>query len=739
MKLVDILRKRFGHQEFRPLQKQAIQAARKNKDVLIIMPTGAGKSLCFQFPAITLKGVLIVISPLLSLIKDQVDQLNRKGIPTDFYSSELSLGRKKEVLLKLRKKSCKILYTTPETITSNIKFMLIMKELHQENKIQRIVLDEVHCLSLWGHDFRNAYILLQNIKKEFPGLPITGATATATKIVEKDITRLLKLDNPTIFRQSFFRPNLKIKVVKIGQGYSRKQSIQDIVHLLKTKYLKQTTIVYCLSRDKCDELSDIFRNHGLSAEPYHAGLSKEKKHSTQDKWKHGKLKIIVATVAFGMGIDKPDVRAVIHFQMPPCIENYYQEIGRGGRDGNPTDCIMYYSSRDKITYQMMFHKSERVGKKWQKVPMSQWSQKEKKYYDHKIMKLNQMFSYSVNITDCHHGILCNFLGEKRNFMESPCLHSCENCSNREQIIYKDVSDIAKLLVTKIMDLGEEASLTRLMWKLSSMSSLKKEKLEEYKRLLERVLMQLVITKYIKEVIGTFWQHQFVVYKKAKDILNDTIVISIPTINPKNKSPNSRTTKSNKKSPKNSTSQKTLQLFLEGKTLKEISEIRSIKTQTLTDHIVKNIPHPEITYQKFMNDIEYKSIIEVVKKRDLDCKLRILKDALPNSISYDQIKIARQLYIDEHTNIPKGANTFQTKSNELMLYSKLHQFCNKQNKLIKDELLLLIAQQSPNSIDELLLLSPKHKSFLNQYGNKIISILHSHQRGNIQSYFQDSYN
>ena len=366
MKLKDILKKRFGHDDFRPLQKEIVKVARKQEDILIIMPTGAGKSLCFQFPAITLPGVLIVISPLLSLIKDQVDQLNQKGIPTEFYSSELSVERKKEVLRKLRAKKpgCKILYTTPETITSNIKFILVMHELYDAGNIQRIVLDEVHCLSLWGHDFRDAYIRLKDIKKRFPNLPITGATATATKTVEKDISRLLGLVNPKTFRQSFFRPNLQIKVVKIGKvskfdkGYTRKQSIQEIARLLKNKYLNQTAIVYCLSRKKCEELADIFRNHGLSAAPYHAGITKEKKHSTQDKWKQGKIKIIVATVAFGMGIDKPDVRVVIHFQMPPCIENYYQEIGRGGRDGKSTDCIMYYSSQDKTTYQKMFGKSK---------------------------------------------------------------------------------------------------------------------------------------------------------------------------------------------------------------------------------------------------------------------------------------------------------------------------------------------------------------------------------------------
>ena len=520
MKLVDILRKRFGHQEFRPLQKQAIQAARKNKDVLIIMPTGAGKSLCFQFPAITLKGVLIVVSPLLSLIKDQVDQLNSKGISAEMYSGELSIERKREVIRKLSSKNigCKILYTTPETIKSNIKFMSIMEDLYEEGKIQRIVLDEVHCLSLWGHDFRDAYLCLKDIKQQFPDLPITGATATATKTVEKDITRLLKLDNPTIFRQSFFRPNLKIKVVNITKGYSRAQSIGDIIVLLKNKYYNMTAIVYCLSRKKCEELAEKFITSGLSASAYHAGMSKKKRHNVQEKWKNDEIKIIVATVAFGMGIDKPNVRVVIHFQMPPCIENYYQEIGRGGRDGKSTDCIMYYSYRDKITYQTMFNKDS----------------KNQSYLRHKMDKLNQMFSFSENITDCRHGILCNFLGEKRNFIESPCLHSCNNCKYRDKIVYKDVTNIAKSIITEIIDLGDYASKSNLVSRLSKRGSkLHTGSQKEYGQLVERVLVHLILTKYAKEKIEfveqKFWQHQLVVYKKAKEILEDKTQISIPVI------------------------------------------------------------------------------------------------------------------------------------------------------------------------------------------------------------------
>ncbi|ESO04933.1 hypothetical protein HELRODRAFT_78061 [Helobdella robusta] len=346
----------FKHENFRSeLQKDAILAIMKgNSDVFVSMPTGAGKSLCYQLPTMAKSGIGLVISPLIALINDQLAGLNKLGIPALTINSKLNAAERKRVMLDLKNVSptTKFLYITPEQAATPT-FLDITKSLHKRNLLLYIIVDEAHCVSQWGHDFRPDYLKLGNFRKIFGNVPCIALTATATQNVVNDIISNLSLKRPiAIFKSSCFRSNLFYEVKYKDLLGSPKDEVKDLLEFVR-KCLNVKPhgcgIIYCRTRDKCDELAERLTLEGFNVKAYHAGLKNDVRNSVQQDWLDGKVPIITATISFGMGVDKPDVRFVIHWDLPKSMAGYYQESGRAGRDGLKSYCRLYYSIKDKNT------------------------------------------------------------------------------------------------------------------------------------------------------------------------------------------------------------------------------------------------------------------------------------------------------------------------------------------------------------------------------------------------------
>lgn len=335
---LQVLKQRFGYDQFRGRQAEVIETAMQGQDALVVMPTGAGKSLCYQLPAIMSDGVTVVVSPLIALMKDQVDSLLANGVSAAFINSSLNAVEMRRTMECLHDGLYKLIYVAPERLFSgNNPLIETLKHLN----VTLFAVDEAHCISHWGHDFRSDYLELGQLKSHFPNVPVMALTASADEVTRQDILEKLNLPQPQIFISSFNRPNIYYFV-------ERKQKMTDkMMAYLRTK-ANESGIVYCLSRQSTEDVADLLTRNGFSALPYHAGLPPETRKQTQEKFQRDDVKIIVATIAFGMGIDKPNVRYVIHTDLPKNIESYYQETGRAGRDGLRSDAILYYSSGDII-------------------------------------------------------------------------------------------------------------------------------------------------------------------------------------------------------------------------------------------------------------------------------------------------------------------------------------------------------------------------------------------------------
>ncbi|MEX0647301.1 MAG: DNA helicase RecQ [Balneolaceae bacterium] len=342
----NILQETFGYTQFRPLQGEVIKKVLEKKDSLVIMPTGGGKSLCYQIPAMLFDGLTIVISPLISLMKDQVEQLDEYGVPALFLNSTLTPEHYQKNVSKLRSGSVKLLYLAPETL-----MMESTRKLLAELNVDCFTIDEAHCISEWGHDFRPEYRQLAEVRKDFPGAVCLALTATATPRVREDIKNILELKDSETFVASFDRKNLLLKVA------DKDNPTDQILDFLYTRP-KQSGIIYCFSRRQVDELSSELKHEGHSVRPYHAGLPEARRTKNQEDFIRDNVQIIVATIAFGMGINKPDVRFVVHHDMPQNIESYYQQIGRAGRDGLQADCLLLYSYSDRQKIQYFINQKE---------------------------------------------------------------------------------------------------------------------------------------------------------------------------------------------------------------------------------------------------------------------------------------------------------------------------------------------------------------------------------------------
>ncbi len=328
-----ILRHYWKHDQFRPMQEEIIQSVLEGKDTLALLPTGGGKSICFQVPALLKEGVCLVISPLIALMRDQVDSLNQKEIPSVALHSGLNFYEVKTILQQATHGDYTFLYLSPERLETNL-----FKEYLPALNISLIVVDEAHCVSQWGYDFRPPYLRIAHLREELPGIPIIALTASATPIVQKDITEKLLFDNGNIFRQSFERPNVSYSCFCVD---SKVNKAIDIV-----KRVTGSSIVYCSSRKQTKELAHLLSLQNIPADFYHAGLQQKDRDAKQQAWINNEIRVMVCTNAFGMGIDKPDVRTVIHFDIPDCLENYYQEAGRAGRDGKKSYAVLVYQKEN---------------------------------------------------------------------------------------------------------------------------------------------------------------------------------------------------------------------------------------------------------------------------------------------------------------------------------------------------------------------------------------------------------
>lgn len=346
-KLHHILKEVFGYQSFRFEQLNAINAILDGRDTLAIMPTGGGKSLCYQVPALYLEGTTLVVSPLISLMHDQVMNLKEHGVEAIFLNSSLSYRDSEKAKAKVLSGKVKIIYVSPEGLLTPA-----LQSFLDQVKVSLIAVDEAHCVSQWGHEFRKDYMRLGELRDKFPGVPMIALTATADAKTRKDIAHQLRLQDPEILVASFDRPNIKYMILE------RSDELKQVDDFIKTNHAQDTGIIYCLSRDKVERVAAALKKLGHPAVPYHAGLDSEERHKNQSLFNTEEKIIVVATIAFGMGIDRPDVRFVAHLDLPKSIESYYQETGRAGRDGKPSTAWMIYGLQDVVKLSQMLETTD---------------------------------------------------------------------------------------------------------------------------------------------------------------------------------------------------------------------------------------------------------------------------------------------------------------------------------------------------------------------------------------------
>ncbi len=417
--MLELLKTHFGYDAFLPLQEEIVESVMAGRDTFALMPTGGGKSLCYQLPAMALPGLTLVVSPLIALMKDQVDALEANGIPAGFINSSQSKAELSQVVQQVRSGAIKLLYVAPERVIEP-RFADFLSTLD----VSLVAIDEAHCVSEWGHEFRPAYRELRNLRRSCPEAPVIALTATATSQVRADILSQLGLRDPSVFVSSFNRPNLSYSIVP------KERDLSGLLHLLE-KHRGESAIVYCGSRRDTEDIAETLRERGFKAEPYHAGLDADARRTTQERFIRDQTPIVTATIAFGMGINKPDVRLVVHYDIPKSIESYYQETGRAGRDGLPSECVLFYSY---------------AGKSRQEFFINQIEDDEER--ERARQRLNRVIALCT-LSTCRRRYVLQYLGEE--WAEDTC-GGCDNCTGpREEY---DATEIAQKALSAVIRTGE---------------------------------------------------------------------------------------------------------------------------------------------------------------------------------------------------------------------------------------------------------------------------------------------
>ena len=380
-----LLKTYFGYDEFRPRQEEAIKNVLEKKDTFVLMPTGGGKSLCYQLPALKFEGLTLVVSPLIALMKDQVDALKANGIAAEYINSSIPYQEIVQIQKNISDGKVKVLYLAPERLALGQ-----FQEFLQTLKIDLIAIDEAHCISQWGHDFRPDYRNLKFFRRQFPEIPIIALTATATPKVREDIIEQLSLNNPKICISSFNRENLSFIITR------KRKAFDKLVQILE-KHKNEAVIIYCFSRKDTERIAADLKIEGFNALPYHAGLNSETRKRNQELFIKDETQIIVATIAFGMGIDKPDIRLIVHYTFPKTLEGYYQEVGRAGRDGLPSECVLFYSYGDRMKHEFFINQIEDINEQ-----------------NNVLKKLDQVIEYCEQ-TKCRRKFVLNYFGEEYVF------------------------------------------------------------------------------------------------------------------------------------------------------------------------------------------------------------------------------------------------------------------------------------------------------------------------------------
>ena len=422
-----VLKARFGHDAFRPLQEEIVANVLAQCDSLVLMPTGGGKSICYQLPALLLDGITLVVSPLIALMKDQTDALNANGIAARFINSSLRPQEMAEVRAQLGQGQVKILYVAPERLATE-GFRRFLHRL----RISLIAIDEAHCISEWGHEFRPDYRNLRQLRQEFPSVPVMALTATATRRVRGDIIAQLDLQRGSIFLSSFNRENLNYTV------RPKRNAFGELLSLLRHRR-EQSAIIYCYSRKETEDLAGELNAHGLRALPYHAGLDAETRRRTQDDFTRDRVPVIVGTIAFGMGINKPDIRLVAHYNLPRSLEGYYQETGRAGRDGLASDCVLFFAHADKARQDYFVNQIEDATER-------QEAQK----------RLATMVEFA-RLQTCRRRFLLAYFGE--SFEHEHC-GACDNCLRTGEEF--DATEITQKILSTVVRTGERFGATHIV-------------------------------------------------------------------------------------------------------------------------------------------------------------------------------------------------------------------------------------------------------------------------------------